>query len=64
MKSQEKVIIAAFESWSGGTSSMVYGEKEVAEFCENHYNSGSFAELHTFASEKEAEDYKAFKDSL
>jgi len=48
-----KVIVAAFETWNGGSSvsGLALG-KEVASFIEA--NRGSFASLHTFTCERRA----------
>ena len=50
-----KKIVAAFESWhNGGVQVSALHIDDVASFIEAHYQSGTFATLHTFDSIDEA----------
>lgn len=57
----KKKIVAAFETWHNGglDCSSLYtvsrdGQERVDNFVSRHYESGTFAQLHTFTSEEEA----------
>ena len=58
---ENQKIKASFESWYNGNQkqfSALYLGAEAAEFAAGHYESGTFATLHTFDSEEEG--YFAF----
>jgi hypothetical protein len=66
----ENQILAAFQSWSNGgvqTSPLFLvsrdGQESVDSFVEGHYESGTFAQLHTFESEELAlEAFASLRD--
>lgn len=53
-------IVAAFQSWNGRTNEVqtsglyLKSEMDVEQFIEDHYNSDTFATLHTFEDERTA----------
>lgn len=60
-----KPIVAAFQSWNAGNSSIYFAEglrpktfskqsMSVEEFIKRHHESGTFARLHTFTNADEA----------
>lgn len=55
---QSAAIVAAFQTWRNGNSIQVsgfYQGPEINDFIESHYNSGTFATLHTFTDLAQAE---------
>lgn len=55
---QSAPIVAAFQTWRNGNDIEVsgfYTGEEVSDFIESHYNSGTFATLHTFTDLAQAE---------